>query len=400
MKRTGYLFFFCLYIVAAVSASGRPVTVIPFEMAGSFIVIPVQINNSTRLRMIVDTGLRNTLITEVFQTDSVDLQPGDLRELQGLGSGKVYKAYESTGNTIKAGKVVFKDRLVYAFEEKLFNLSKQTGTRINGLLGVDFFRDYVVKVDYINKLLKLYRNSDFRPPKGFGYMPLTINRQKMFIELSVLETDSARQRIKMLIDTGAELTAWFETLRNNAVDIPEKSVHGRIGEGLSGEINGVFARVEQLCIADFCVKNPVVAFPDSVSLKGLTRSDDRDGTIGGQLLSRFHLIFDTQNRRLYFKPNSIFKLPFKYNVAGVEVARAEGSIPMIEITSVWKDSPAEKSGLKEGDVIYEINGETVFTKSVSEVRAYFETPSKRPLSVLVERDGKNIELSIDMTARI
>lgn len=400
MKRIGLLFFIYLHIATVVMAKGRPVAVIPFEMAGSFIVIPVQINNSTTLRMIVDTGLRNTLITEIFANDSVDLQPGGLRELQGLGSGKVYKAYESTGNTIKAGRVVFNDRLVYAFQEKLFNLTKQTGTRINGLLGVDFFREHIVKIDYVNRLLKLYKNSDFKAPKGFGYMPLTLYRQKMFIELSVLETDSARQRIKMLIDTGAELTAWFETLRNNAVDIPEKSVHGRIGEGLSGEINGVFARVEQLCIADFCVKSPVVAFPDSTSLKGLTRTDDRDGTIGGQLLSRFHLIFDIQNKRLYFKPNSTFNLPFRYNVAGVEIAQTESLVPIIEVTTVWKDSPAEKAGLKEGDYISEINREKVFFKPLPEIRALFETPSRRPLLLLVERDGKQLEISVDMKSRI
>ena len=78
---------------------------IPFELTGSFIVVEVSINNSTPLRMILDSGLRNTLITEIFPSDSINLIPGEIRELQGLGSGITYKAYESTGNQIKIGKI-------------------------------------------------------------------------------------------------------------------------------------------------------------------------------------------------------------------------------------------------------------------------------------------------------
>ena len=46
----------------------------------------------------------------------------------------------------------------------------------------------------------------------------------MYLHLSVLETEEELRTIKMLIDTGAELTAWFQTLTNNAVRIPQKSV--------------------------------------------------------------------------------------------------------------------------------------------------------------------------------
>jgi len=107
----------------------------------------------------------------------------------------------------------------------------------------------------------------------------------------------------MLIDTGAELTAWFQTISNKSVKMPEKSVHGRIGEGLSGEITGIFARVPQLCIANFCFFQPIVVFLDSSSMTPALIKSDRDGTIGGQLLKRFNIIIDTHNQNFYFKPN-------------------------------------------------------------------------------------------------
>ncbi len=398
-KRTQIWLIFVLF-AANVLAKNTLVATIPFEMEGSYIVLDVRINQSTKLKMILDTGLRNTIVTELHPNDSLDLTPGELRDLLGLGSGKSFLAYESAGNKIQIGKITLSNRVVYTFKEDLFNLSKQTGVKINGLLGVDFFRDYVVQIDYSKRRLRMYRHEQFIAPKGYGVMPMTLQRQKMYIHLSVLETDSARQTIKMLIDTGAELTAWFETLTNKAVNIPEKSIRGRIGEGLSGEINGIFARVQQLCIAEFCVKDPIVAFPDSAAISQIVRTSDRDGTIGGQLLNRFNLIIDTHNRKFYFKPNSSFKNPFTYNIAGVEVAHTSGFLPQVEVIQVWKDSPAERAGIQVGDLISEINFQRLSEVSIAEVRHYFQTPSKNPLKMLIERNGSFKKLELEMRAKI
>ncbi len=400
MKKRIQIWWFFVLFTGTIQAKNTVVATIPFEMVGSYIVVDVRINNSTKLKMILDTGLRNTIITEIFPTDSIDLSPGELRNIQGLGSGKNFYAYESAGNTVQIGRITLKDRLVYAFKEDLFNMSKQTGVKINGLLGVDFFRDYVVQIDYSSHRLRMYTQENFIPPKGYGVMPMTLQRQKMYIQLSVLETDSTRQTIKMLIDTGAELTAWFETLTNKAVNIPEKSIRGRIGEGLSGEINGVFARVQQLCISEFCVKNPIVAFPDSAAISQISRTSDRDGTIGGQLLSRFNLIIDTSSRRFYFKPNGSFNNPFFYNIAGIEVAQSAGFLPQVEVINVWKDSPAERAGLLPGDIIIEINLQKTSQLGISEIRHYFQRPSGSPLRLLVERNGSYKELNVEMKAKI
>jgi len=400
MKKMLQICLIFLLFAENVSAKNKIVASIPFEMVGSYIVLDTKINQSSKLKMILDTGLRCTIVTELFAEDSLNLNYDELRDLQGLGFGKSFFAYESSDNNIQVGKIILKNRPVYAFKEDVFNLSLQTGVKINGLVGVDFFRDYVVEIDYSSRRIRMYEPEVFVAPKGYGVMPMILQRQKMYIHLSVLETDSALQTIKMLIDTGAELTAWFETLTNKAVSIPEKSIRGRIGEGLSGEINGVFARVEQLCISNFCVKNPIVAFPDSTSIRQIVRTSDRDGTIGGQLLSRFNLIIDTRNRLFYFKPNSSFNKPFVYNIAGLEVAHGSGLLPHAEVITVWKDSPAERAGVQTGDIITEINYNKIFGLSISDIRHFFEVPSKIPLKLIIERNGSYKELLIDMKAKI
>lgn len=398
MKNRPILWLIFLVCAFPCTAKNKHVVSIPFQLIGTSIVLPVKINNSTTLQMILDTGLRTTIITELLKGDSVDLKTGELKEMQGLGSGKVFHAYESDSNTFYLGKLKLPNRKVFAFKDDLFSLTRKTGAKINGLVGTDLFRNYIMHVDYTNRRIRLYEPNRFVAPKGYAYMPMVCQRQKMYIELSVLETDSARQRIKMLIDTGAELTAWFETLTNKAVSIPQKSIRARIGEGLSGEISGVFARVQQLCIANFCVRNPIVAFPDSSTI--LHASSDRDGTIGSQLLCRFNLIIDMPGRKFYFKPNGFFDKPFVYNIAGVEITQAEGIISQPEVTHVWPGSPAEQAGLKVGDIITSINYQPSSQMTLSEVRHYFEVPSSLPLKLTYERNGSNKSVLISMNPKI
>ncbi|MDO9152097.1 MAG: aspartyl protease family protein [Paludibacter sp.] len=401
MRKFTFLVLCSLFLFACVAQSkNKIVASIPFEMVGSYVVIVVRINQSTPLKMILDTGVRNTILTELHRNDNISLTYSELRDLQGLGKGTGLNAYICYGNTLKAGKIELPDRTVMVLQDDIFNLSRLAGTEINGLLGSDFFNDHIIQIDYTTRRIKFYEQGNFRVPRAYGVMPMFIEKQKMFIQLSVLETDSAKRNIKMLIDTGAQLNAWFQTLTNKAINIPEKSIHGRIGEGLNGEITGYFARVPQICIANFCVINPIVAFPDSVAIAGIVQNTDRDGTIGSQLLSRFNLIIDTYNKLFYFKPNYNFNKAFLYNIAGIEIVNILFYVPQIEVINVWKNSPAEKAGIKTGDLITEINAESVFNFTLSQVRGFFERSSKKPMKMKIQRDGKMIHVEVDMKAKI
>jgi hypothetical protein len=402
MRKIYFILLFGLLIwVTNLVARNKPVAVIPFEMVGKYVVVKVRINDSSPLRFILDSGVRRTIVTELFPEDNLSLVYDDQRQIQGLGQGLTLDAAESKSNKIVLNrKISISDKTIFVLKEDIFNLTRQTGTKINGLLGFDFFSDYITEIDYSKRKIKFYKRESFVPPSDFGRMPMTIENQKMYIQLSILETVSERRAIKMFIDTGAELSAWFQTLTNKAIEIPEKSIQGRIGQGFSGEITGYFARVPQICIANFCVKDPVVAFPEPAAISEIIKNSDRDGTIGSQLLSRFDLIIDVFSKNFYFKPNRNFKKPFVYNIAGIEVLQTLIQLSYFEVVNVWNDSPAQKAGVKTGDIVLEINNVNIFKYSLSELRGYFEKPSKRPLQLLLSRDGKKILVKINMEAKI
>jgi C-terminal processing protease CtpA/Prc len=67
----------------------------------------------------------------------------------------------------------------------------------------------------------------------------------------------------------------------------------------------------------------------------------------------------------------------------------------VYLSEVEKDSPAEKAGLKSGDVITEFNGEHV--ESVAQFRRLVrETPAGRTISITVWREGRSQTLSVTM----
>jgi len=399
--RTLLIVFFIVFITSASSVKKpKKIESIPFEMVGSYMVVKVRINDSSPLNLILDSGVRNIIITELLAGDQVTLIYSDVTDLMGLGGGAHLNAFTSNFNTLKIGKLNFEHKTVYVLQEDVFNLTRQTGTKINGLLGVDFFQDYLVEINYTDRRIRFYDADTFGAPKGYQVIPITFEGKKMFIQLSVLDTDSTKKTVKMLVDTGAELNAWFQSFTAGSVQVPAKTIRGTIGQGLNGIITGFYGSIPQICLGEFCLKNPIVSFPDSISIGEIVRTSRRDGTLGSQILSRFNLFIDYKHGLFYFKPNSNLKKGFYYNVAGIEVAQIIPFISQTEVMDVWENSPADKAGVLKGDQIMEINGRKTFVMSMQEIKSIFQSSTKIPLYLVLKRADKEIEVKLDMKSRI
>ncbi len=77
---------------------------------------------------------------------------------------------------------------------------------------------------------------------------------------------------------------------------------------------------------------------------------------------------------------------------GVSLDDTEGDVRGAKVRSVEKDSPAEKAGLKDGDVVVRFDGEAV--RSASQLaRLVRETPSGRSVPIEVTRGGARQSLT-------
>lgn len=83
----------------------------------------------------------------------------------------------------------------------------------------------------------------------------------------------------------------------------------------------------------------------------------------------------------------------KYEGIGTEIIESEDGA--IVIYSVFKDSPADKAGLKVGDVIKNINGESVEGKGSSEVASLIKNSTVKDIHLSVMRGEETLDFVIE-----
>ncbi|WP_243347431.1 aspartyl protease family protein [Parabacteroides sp. FAFU027] len=394
------LSFWMLIPQIEISGKSKKIASIPFEVVGSYIVIKARINKSSPLNLILDSGIRSTLITELTAKDSVSLNYSQNVFLKGLGVGNQLQAFTSTGNDIDIGKIRLQNQSLYVLAEDVFNLSRHTGTKINGLIGSDFFQGHVVEINYDRRRIVFYEDEGFIAPKKYSPLELDVEGLKMFVHIQVVDPSGHTKTVKMLVDTGAELAAWFRAYGVSPVALPKSSIHGFIGQGLNGEITGFIGRIPRIKIGSAVIFNPVVSFPDSTSIADVFTESQRDGTIGSQILSRFNLIFNEPDNTLYVRPNARFSDGWSYNIAGIELVQMDPLLRLSEVLYVWANSPAEKAGVQKGDRILEVNGKRGFDTDINEIKGMFEVSSKRPMRMILLRGDKTVSVEIDMKSKL
>ncbi len=157
----------------------------------------------------------------------------------------------------------------------------------------------------------------------------------------------------------------------------------------------------------------------------------RNGSLGGEILKRFNWILNYETKNFYFKKNKLFDEAFNYNMSGIEVQH-NGSQwvkettynnlqgkkinvnetvfedfnrqysfiyklkPIFEIYAVRKDSPAEKVGLKIGDIILSINRKSSQHLSIQKIAEIFQSQEGKTIKIEVERQGQNLKFEFQL----
>lgn len=65
----------------------------------------------------------------------------------------------------------------------------------------------------------------------------------------------------------------------------------------------------------------------------------------------------------------------------------------ITVSNVYEDSPADKAGMKQGDVIYEVDGRSVSGQDLETVVSWIKGEQGTDVTLCVLRDGKKVELT-------
>jgi len=408
---------------------------VPMVLINNLVFIPIKVNG-VELNFLLDTGVEETILFSLEDNPDVNFYNTEKITLKGLGSEEAIEGLKTTNNILEMNGLTSHHQLIYVILDQSFNLSSQIGIPVNGIIGYQFFKDNLVRLDYVGKKVIIYKNDKEKLEKiekKYNKIPITIEKYKPYLIGNVVMNKSDIN-VKLLIDIGNSDSIWLFQNLSEQIKVPAKNFEDFLGKGFSGDIEGKRAKIPEFSFDKYDFKSPIVAFPDSSSIKSVRMVQNRVGSVGGEILKRFSVIFDYKNEKLYLKKNSNFSEPFTYNRSGIEIKHnglqwvqetvkmetvpmsGSGAItfdssgknitndfkykfqlkPIYEISNIRKKSPAANSGLQVGDVIISINKAPAYRYSLQKLNEMFKSEEDKWIYMEIERNNQILKFAFQL----
>ncbi len=400
---------------------------IKFELVNNLIILPIEVNG-TELSFMLDSGVSKPILFNITDQDSIQINNVSEINIRGLGDGGSIKALSSRGNTFRLKNIENRRQLLYVVIDRTLNFSTSLGIPVHGIIGYDLFRDFVVDINYATQVIKFYdpKQYKYKKDRRSETLPMTIHKNKAYLDAHVLIEGSEGVPVHLLVDTGSTDAIWL--FEDDDIGVPEAHYDDFLGKGLSGDVFGKRTKVSSIQIGSFVLREAKAAFPDIESFATIDNFGNRNGSIGGEVLRRFNIVFDYPNSQVTLRKNGMFKSPFHYNLSGITLQHdgmrlvsqrisngygvikgGEGAfgnvqilfegntrlslVPEIVVSGIRAGSPAESAGMREGDIILAVDGKRVHKYKIQEIIQMLNDSKGKKVRVLIERYNSNLLFS-------
>jgi hypothetical protein len=333
---------------------------IPVTIHGGGVFVPVVMNNGQTYNFLLDSGFEDSVL-DPATIRALDLKSGD-KHTEAAPGGKVETSSVSGVKRVVGGIALVNGSLSSL---DLSGFDPLFGQRLDGVLGYDFFQQFVVVLDYQHRLLTLCDPGAFQAA-GEQPVPLNLQTRQPYIDVDLEGANGKSIRASIEIDTGKvdpfSLSAAFA--RRNGLMTNASTFLAVKGVSLGGDTQAWVTRAKPLRFANFTIKEPVMGIAEEQA--------DRAGQLGYEALRRFTITFDYSRKRAYFESNPSFDEPYQFDHAGFILGAGGADLSTLTAFMVIADTPASAAGLREGDEILTVNSRAASTFTLDEARKYFE----------------------------
>ncbi len=367
-----------------------------FELKNNLVIVPVKLNDSVDLRFILDTGVRTTLVNEHAVVHQNLLQAREV-SIRAIGGVEELNAVVLSNVSISLPGIIGKGLSLLVLDDELLNLSEHLGTEVHGILGYDFLRHFVVEINYHKRKINVFDTQLFKPHIKYKSVPLFFKHERPYIDVDFEQIDGSIHSGRLLVDTGAGYGLLFELDEETDLILPEKNIPSIVGWGLGGALHGRVARLPKLKLQEFVLKNVVTSYVQRSEDETIVVDKKRIGAIGAEVLSRFNIILDYSNARIYFRKNSQFKRRFDFNHSGIGVVAEGESFNTFKIAFISDYSPAIAAGLSEGDILLAVDGKGAGELTLDEINTIFRDKLGDYIHLIILRDEELFKLSFKLS---
>ena len=137
-----------------------------------------------------------------------------------------------------------------------------------------------------------------------------------------------------------------------------------------------------------------IVFPDLETYRDTLKTSPtvfRNGSIGGEMLRRFTVVFNFPGERIYLKKNSSLKKEFYFNLSGLTIRARGARLRNFEISGVRENSSAAKSDIRKGDKIITVNGMVAADLDLNMINGFLNSKPGRKITLQIQRDGVKVK---------
>jgi hypothetical protein len=383
-------------------ADGKTRVQIPIEVYNNLVVVPVVLNGQLPLKFVLDTGVRTAILTDKAFSDILRLPYIRKYTIAVPGNEKVIEAYITPDVSLDLPGVKGVGHAMLVLQEDFLEMRNYMGTDVHGILGYELFSRFIVQIDYEKKILTLYTPERFKQGRKYKAVPISLEDTKPYLFTNIQQSDGSVIAAKLLIDSGASHALLLDAQADKNVTVPERHIESVLGRGLGGTIRGKIGRVNTLEIGDYSIKNVITNYPgpdaymDSIKYT----MSFRTGSLGGDVLSRFSVVYSFPEEIIYLKKNNVFNKEFYYNMGGLTLKAKGSRLRNFEVTDVRENSSADKAGVIVGDIIMAVNGISTSDLNLHIVNGMLNSKPGKKIYLEIQRNGVRVKKEFKLESTI
>jgi hypothetical protein len=322
--------------------------VVPFTIADGRIVVDVSINGHPALPFLLDTGAGNLITPEAAK--QVGIEGNGSVALTGVGPDQGNGQF-ATIKELRLGSVQMSNQQFGVAQLPSFLQDRGNEPPIAGLIGYELLRRFPATFDYDAREVTFYKpGSTFDAPLASQQLRLYFNDHSPFIQVGVDGTSAY-----FGIDTGdSSVTTIFGSFYEAHLFPVMLPVQERPQGGFGGQGRAVITRIGALSFGSWTLQRPLINL--NFATTGLFSYSYTGGNLGYRALRNFMFTLDYARHIAYLKKARVFGEPERYNRSGMTFHRTDGGKVIVE--RVNPNTPAAESGIKIGDRILSLNGQT------------------------------------------